>query len=228
MSKHLKIEIERLNKRILMEGEVVVEAIQKSLRALQERSAELAQEVMDGDRRIDSAEVEVEEECLKLLALYQPVAEDLRFICAVMKINNDMERMGDESANIAEHALFLAGQDPIPMPPRLNDLSEASMRMVRESLAAFVSGDVESARRICAEDDEADQYNREVIDAVWKMMSAEPQTVERATHLFSVSRHLERIADHATNIAEDVVYMVEGNIIRHRRWASPEPKVMGT
>src|SRR5262245_16825032 len=131
MSKHLEIEIERLNRGILTEGEVVVQAIQKSIRALHDRDAELAQEVIAGDRSIDSSEVEVEEECLKLLALYQPVAEHLRFICAVMKINNDMERMGDESVNMAEHALFLAGQDPITMPPRLKDLSELSMRMVR-------------------------------------------------------------------------------------------------
>lgn len=215
MSRHLEIEIQKLNKRILAIGETVVEAIQKSLKALHERSPELAEAVQQGDRRIDSAEVEVEEECLKLLALYQPVAEDLRFICAVMKINNDMERMGDEAANIAGHAQFLSERDPLPMPPRLRDLSETAMRMVRESLAAFVEGDVDAARRICAEDDIADQYNREVINTVWHMMSAEPQTVERATHLFSVSRHLERIADHATNIAEDVVYMVEGKIIRH-------------
>lgn len=221
MSRHLEIEIEKLNKRILTMGEVVVEAIQKSLRALQTRRAELAQEVIEGDRRIDSTEVEVEEECLKLLALYQPVAEDLRFICSVMKINNDMERMGDEAANIAKHAVFLSERDPIPTPLRLQDLSEVAMRMVRESLAAFVKGDAEAARRICAEDDEADQYNREVINTVWKMMSAEPETVERATRLFSVSRHLERIADHATNIAEDVVYMVEGRIIRHGAGLSP-------
>jgi phosphate transport system protein len=221
MSRHLEIEIERLNKRILTQGEAVVEAIQKALRALQERSPELAQAVLEGDHRIDSAEVEVEEECLKLLALYQPVAEDLRFIAAVMKINSDMERMGDEAANIAGHALFLSEHDPLPMHPRLKDLSEAAVRMVRESLAAFVKGDVVAARRICAEDDEADDYNREVINAVWHMMSAEPQTVERATHLFSVSRHLERIADHATNIAEDVVYMVEGRIIRHGAGLSP-------
>ena len=226
MSRHLEIEIRKLKKRILTVGEVVVEAIQTALQALGERRAELARDVIEGDRRIDRAEVEVEEECLKLLALYQPVAADLRFIAAVMKINNDMERMGDESANIAEHALFLAGQDPLPVPPRLKDLSEAAMRMVRESLAAFVKGDVAAARRICAEDDEADQYNRDVINAVWKMMQANPQTVERATHLFSVSRHLERIADHATNIAEDVVYMVEGKIIRHR--AGLPPKKAGT
>jgi len=221
MSRHLEIEIQKLKKRILAVGEVVVEAIQKALQALQERRAELAREVIEGDRRIDRAEVEVEEECLKLLALYQPVAEDLRFIAAVMKINGDMERMGDEAVNIAEHALFLASHDPIAVPKRLQDLSEVSMRMVGESLTAFVHGDGEAARRICAEDDEADEYNRQVINAVWKMMRDDPKTVERATHLFSVSRHLERIADHATNIAEDVVYMAEGKIIRHRAELPP-------
>jgi len=224
MSKHLEIEIEKLNKRLLTVGEIVVEAIQKALRALQERRAELALEVIEGDHRIDLAEVEVEEECLRLLALYQPVAEDLRFIAAVMKMNSDMERMGDEASNIAKHAHFLAGRDPVPIPPRLVDLSNVALRMVRESLAAFVSGDVDAARRICAEDDEADQYNREVISYLWKMIEKDTETVERATRLFSVSRHLERIADHATNIAEDVVYMVEGNIIRHRAGLPQERK----
>ncbi|MBI4465774.1 MAG: phosphate signaling complex protein PhoU [Acidobacteria bacterium] len=216
MPKHLEIEIKKLKKRILAIGETVVEAIQKALAALQERQAGMAEEVIQGDRRIDRAEVEVEEECLKILALHQPVAEDLRFIAAVMKINNDLERMGDEAVNIAEHAVFLASSDPLSLPPLLSDLTEASMRMVRESLAAFVNGDVQAARRICAEDDIVDQYNREVINSVWKMMEQDPKTIERATHLFSLSRHLERIADHATNIAEDVVYMVEGKIIRHR------------
>jgi phosphate transport system protein len=143
------------------------------------------------------------------------VAEDLRFITAVMKINNDLERMGDEAVNIAEHAAFLSRSAPILVPPQLSAITTAAMRMVRESLDAFVSGDVKAAKRICGEDDEVDGLNREIIQAVWKMMQNDPQTIERATHLFSVSRHLERIADHATNIAEDVVYMVEGKIIRH-------------
>lgn len=216
MSKHLQIEIERLKKRLLAIGALVTDAIQKALAALEERRAEIASQVIDGDRRIDRGEVEIEEECLKLLALYQPVAEDLRFIAAVMKINNDLERMGDEAVNIAEHAAFLAGADPIPLPPHLKDMTAAAMRMVQESLDAFVNGDVRAARLICAEDDEVDELNREIIEAVWKLMQRDPQTIERATHLFSVSRHLERIADHATNIAEDVVYMVEGKIIRHR------------
>ncbi|OFV98333.1 MAG: phosphate transport system regulatory protein PhoU [Acidobacteria bacterium RIFCSPLOWO2_12_FULL_54_10] len=216
MAKHLEVEIKRLNKRILDIGDIVVEAIHKALTGLQDRDPNLAREVLDLDRRIDRAEVEVEEECLKVLALHQPVAEDLRFIAAVMKINNDLERMGDEAVNISEHAIFLGKSDPIPVPTRLHDMAVASMRMVKESLESFVNGDNQSARRICIEDDIVDEYNREVIDEVWKMMKSNPATIERGSHLFSVSRHLERIADHATNIAEDVVYMVEGKIIRHR------------
>lgn len=224
MSKHLEIEIEKLNKQILTVGESVVEAIEKALRALQERRAELAREVIKEDHKIDRAEVEVEEECLRLLALHQPVAEDLRFIAAVMKIDNDMERIGDEASNIAGHALYLAGRDPLPIPPRLLDLWQVSLRMVRESLEAFVNGDAEAARRICAEDDEADKYDKEVISSLWRTIETDPHTVERATRLFFVSRALERIADHATNIAEDVVYMVEGKIIRHGAGAASPKK----
>ncbi|MBI3895152.1 MAG: phosphate signaling complex protein PhoU [Acidobacteria bacterium] len=221
MAKHLQLEIKKLNKKLLAIGDTVVEAIQKALAALEERREALAREVMEGDRRIDRGEVAIEEECLKLLALYQPVAEDLRFIAAVMKINNDLERMGDEAVNIAEHAVFLAQSEPILIPPRLKDMTISAMRMVQESLAAFVNSDSQVARRICGEDDEVDQYNREVINIVWKMMEKDPKTIEQATHLFSISRHLERIADHATNIAEDVVYMVEGKIIRHRAELPP-------
>jgi phosphate transport system protein len=215
MSKHLQIEIERLKKRLLAVGASVVEAIQKALLSLEARRGEIAKEVIAGDEQVDHDEVELEEECLKLLALYQPVAEDLRFITAVMKINNDLERMGDEAVNIAEHAAFLSRNEPVPVPSQMSEITRAAMRMVRESLDAFVASDVQEALRICAEDDEVDRLNREIIQAVWKMMQKDPQTIERATHLFSVSRHLERIADHATNIAEDVVYMVEGKIIRH-------------
>ena len=215
MAKHLHIEIERLKRRVLGVGATVVEAIQKALLSLEARRGEIAKEVIAGDEKVDHDEVELEEECLKLLALYQPVAEDLRFITAVMKINNDLERMGDEAVNIAEHAAFLSRNEPVPVPPQMSEITRAAMRMVRESLDAFVASDVQEALRICAEDDEVDRLNREIIQAVWKMMQKDPQTIERATHLFSVSRHLERIADHATNIAEDVVYMVEGRIIRH-------------
>jgi phosphate transport system protein len=223
MSKHLHNEIENLKRRLLTIGAGVIDAIQKALFSLEERRADVAAQVMEGDKKIDAAEVELEEECLKLLALYQPVAEDLRFIAAVMKINSDLERMGDEAVNIAEHASFLAHKLPLPVPLQLSAITSGALKMVWESLDAFVEGDAEAARRICGEDDEVDRLNQEIIDALWKMMREDPDLVERATHLFSVSRHLERIADHATNIAEDVVYMVEGKIIRHNfsEYAAP-------
>ncbi len=225
MSKHLCHDMEKLRRHLLTMGVMVEEAVQKSIAGLHQRRPEISREVIDGDDRIDRMEVEVEEECLKMLALHQPVAEDLRFIAAVMKINNDLERMGDLAVNIGERAAFLATQPPITVPPELRAMADASMRMVRESLDAFVKRDTSAARKICQEDDEVDQSNREIVVILRRKMQSDPDSIERALHLFSVSRYLERIADHATNIAEDVVYMVEGEIIRHGAWepsARPE------
>ncbi|MFO0982741.1 MAG: phosphate signaling complex protein PhoU [Planctomycetota bacterium] len=216
MSKHMCRDIGRLKKDLLTMGAMVEESIEKAIAALREQSQELAREVIDGDDRIDRREVEVEEECLKLLALHQPVADDLRFVTAVLKINNDLERMGDLAVNMAERALFLASVPPIPVPPQLKPMMEAVTRMVHASLDAFVNENAEQARRVCAADDEVDQLNRDMIGVIRAMMLADPATIERGLHLFSLPRQLERIADHATNIAEDVVYMVEGEIIRHR------------
>lgn len=215
MAHHLQIEIARLKRRLLTIGETVAMTVQKAVTAILERRAGLAEEVILGDNRINLGEVEIEEECLKLLALYQPVAADLRFIAAVMRINNDLERMGDEAVNIAEHAQTLAQSEPLVYPPQIEQMTAATMRMLLGSLDSFIKADPYAARDICAADDEVDDYNRRVIEQVWQMMKQDSSTIERATHLFSVSRHLERIADHATNIAEDVVYMVEGVIIRH-------------
>jgi phosphate transport system protein len=219
MSKHFHREMEGLRERVLTMGAMVEEAIGKSVAALKERRREMATEVVDGDAKIDRIEVEIEEECLKILALHQPVAEDLRIVAAVMKIDNDLERMGDLAVNVAERASFLAEKPPIAIPEQLEEMSVAAMRMVRESLDAFVKRDTEAARRICQDDDEVDQFNREIAGMLCELMQRDPDSIERALHLFSVSRYLERIADHATNIAEDVVYMVEGEIIRHGRWS---------
>jgi phosphate transport system protein len=216
MSMHLQRDLERLKKDILTMGAMVEEAVRKSITALLERRPEVSKEILDGDSRIDRWEVDVEEQCLKMLALHQPVAEDLRFIAAVIKMNNDLERMGDLAVNIAERAAHLAGENPIPIPDMLRSMTEASMRMVRSSLDAFVNRDPARARAICAQDDEVDEYNREIIAELQRMMEADPRTIRGNMHLFSATRHLERIADHATNIAEDVVYLVEGEIIRHK------------
>lgn len=216
MSKHLQRDLEGLKKAILTMGAMVEESIRKAVSALQGRSAAAAEDVIRGDDRIDEAEVTIEEECLHLLALHQPVAEDLRFIAAVLKINSDLERMGDLAVNIAERAKALATAEPFDTPPQLRAMADGAMRMVRESLDAFVRQDEEGARRILAEDREVDQLNREILGDLQARMEREPATVRRATHLFSASKYLERIADHATNIAEDVVYLIQGEIIRHR------------
>lgn len=232
MSKHLERDMENLKKDVLAMGGMVEEAVRRAIVALHERRGEVAADVIQGDDRIDQWEVHVEEECLKILALHRPVAADLRFIAAVLKINNDLERMGDLAVNIAERAAFLASAPPVRMAHQLKIMTDVAMRMVRESLDAFVQRDAQAARRICLEDQEVDRCHREIIMDLRHMMMSNPDTIERATHLFSVSQHLERIADHATNIAEDVVYMVDGEIIRHRRDASAPPeasrKVRGT
>ncbi|MFQ5744117.1 MAG: phosphate signaling complex protein PhoU [Acidobacteriota bacterium] len=204
-----------MKKNILSFGAIVEQAIQKSIAALRERRSELASEVIEGDRLIDAREVEIEEACLKLLALHQPVADDLRFVAAVLKTNNELERIADYAVNLAERAAFLAPLPPLPVPVQLDEMTEATLGMLRESLDAFVRRDPAAARKVCVTDDEVDRLNVDLIAKLRRMMEADPQTIERALHLFSASRYLERIADLATNIAEDVVYMVNGEIIRH-------------
>jgi phosphate transport system protein len=216
MTKHLRTDLTRLEKLLLNEGGCVEEAMRKAIYALQQRRADLARLVIDGDAEVDRREVEIEEECLKVLALHQPVATDLRFITACLKINNDLERVGDIAVNIAERALFLAGCPPIRIPRDLITMMEGATRMLREALDAFVNEDAAAARRICVEDDDVDNCHRAVFHGMLLVMQEHPDEIERAMQLVSVSRNLERLADHATNIAEDVIYMVEGEIIRHR------------
>jgi phosphate transport system protein len=216
MTKHLRTDLERLEKHLLLVGGLVEEAARKAIAALLERRRELAEEVIRGDDEVDRREVEIEEDCLKVLALHQPVATDLRFITACLKINNDLERVGDLAVNIAERAASLASSPPIQTPRELRPMMEAAMRMLRGSLDAFVREDPAVARATCHQDDEVDRYNRLIIAEVVSSMQREPATIDRAVQFVSISRNLERIADHATNIAEDVVYMVEGDIVRHR------------
>jgi phosphate transport system protein len=161
-------------------------------------------------------EVDVEEECLKILALHQPVAIDLRFIVTALKINNDLERIGDLAVNIAERSEFLAGQEPISVPFDFEAMAEKTQWMVTESLDSLVDMDCKRAYQVCAADDEVDALNRKMYKQVEASIIAHPRWTRCLFHLLSVSRHLERIADHATNIAEDVIYMVEGKIVRHK------------
>ena len=222
MPKHLERDLERLRKQILEVGSLVEEAIDRAIRALMERRAEIARDVIDGDCAIDAREVEVEEHCLKILALHQPVAVDLRFIVAVMKVNNDLERMGDLAANIAERAAYISTQDAIRLPVGLSEMAKTARTMVRQSLDALVNMDVELARGVLRRDDEVDAANREMFDTLQRVMHDDPSTIERAVQALSASRNLERIADHATNIAEDVIFMIEGEVIRHGRQQPPK------
>jgi phosphate transport system protein len=223
MSKHLHRDLDILQRDILTLAAGVEESIYKAIRALQERDAELAQQVIMGDNLIDQQETHVEEECLKLLALHQPVAVDLRRIATVLKINTDLERMADIASDIAERAAALARMKEVPLPSNLQRMTDLTTSMVRQSLDAFVHLDTRLARRVIRLDDEVDRLNRENIDYLIGVMRQSPDNVEPGLSLFSATRHLERIADHATNIAEDVVYLVEGEIVRHRPEAFEEP-----
>jgi phosphate transport system protein len=216
MSKHLQRDMDDLQHDLFALAASVEEAIHKAIRALQERDAGLARQVIDGDNQIDQEENHVEEECLKVLALHQPVAVDLRRIAAAMKINTDLERMADLAEDIAERALRLTQLPHIAVPEKLQHMTDLTTSMVRQSLDAFVNLDTRQARRVCRLDDEVDRYNEAIIDELLEVMRAAPDMVEPGLSLFSATRHLERIADHATNIAEDVVYLVEGEIVRHR------------
>jgi phosphate transport system protein len=219
MSKHLERDLDNLQHDLLALAASVEAAIHKAIRALQGREVGQAEQVIAGDTQIDEEENHVEEECLKILALHQPVAVDLRRIAAALKINTDLERMADLAEDIAERALHLAQMPPISVPRKLQRMTDLTTTMVRQSLDAFVNLDSNQARRVCRLDDEVDRYNNEIIGQLIDTMRESPDQVEPGLSLFSATRHLERIADHATNIAEDVVYLVEGTIIRHRAGA---------
>lgn len=216
MKRHLQAEIEKLKKKILYIGAMVEESVQRAVKAIERRDAKLATKVIEADIEIDHLEVDVEEDCLKILALEQPVAIDLRFIVAVLKLNSDLERIGDLAVNIAEHAAFLATQEKINIPFDFPRMSEKAQNMLKRSLDALVNMDVSLARRVCAADDEVDNINRAMYRQVQDSIRSHPKHLDCLIHLLEVSRNLERIADHATNIAEDVIYMIEGEIVRHK------------
>jgi phosphate transport system protein len=216
MSKHLQRDLEQLNSELLSISSMVEEMIDKATQALSERKFALADQVVASDSFVDQHEVHVEEECLKMLALHQPVAVDLRRIATVMKVNNDLERIADLAVSIAQRAKALDEFPTFPIPERLPRMVVLATQMVRGAMDAFVNMDSSAARRIMAMDSSVDQYNCDLIEGLQALMKKQPELVAAALHCFSAVRHIERIADHATNIAEDVVYLVEGDIVRHR------------
>ena len=215
MSIHLQKDLEHLDKELLILSSMVEDATNRAMLALVDRRLDLARQVMREDDRINHREVLIEEECLKMLALHQPVAADLRFIVAVLKVNNDLERVGDLAVNIAERAAYLATQEPLQVSLDFPKMAEGVRDMVRKSLDALSNMNPRLARHVLSMDDEIDEANRKMFDILQELMHRDPSTIERAVHLLSASRYLERIADLATNIAQDVVYMSEGRLIRH-------------
>ena len=216
MSRHLQQDLEEAYQSLLALSGQVEEMIHLSVKALVERDIKTAIQVIGMDQQIDRREVRIEEECLKMLALHQPVAADLRRLTTMMKVNNDLERMADLACNIAERASQLATQTDFPIPSRIPRMAEQTIEMVRGGLKAFINLDIELAFGVIQKDDLVDAANVEVIAELTALMREHSQWVDAGLHCFSASRHLERIADHATNVAEDVIYMVNGVIVRHR------------
>ncbi|MFO7899341.1 MAG: phosphate signaling complex protein PhoU [Planctomycetota bacterium] len=226
MARVLQKEIGKLKRLILALGALVEENLHNAVRAITDRDDKLAQTVIERDAEIDQMEIDVEEEGLKILALHQPVAIDLRFIVSVLKINNDLERIGDLAGNIAERAVALASSDPVELPFDVQDMCEQVKLMLKKSLDALVNFDSDLARDVIGSDDQVDDLNRDVYDEVLSEMLRTPVRCPTLINFFTVSRGLERIADHATNIAQDVIYMLEGDIIRHKT-AVPAPGAEG-
>lgn len=216
MSIHLIRDLDHLHRMILTMCAKVEEMIHSAVEALHQPNYDRAKQIMAADDEVDRMDVQVEEECLKLLALHQPVAIDLRRITTVLKIGGELERVADLGVSIAERACGIASCGEITVPDNLKDMSRQALDMLHRSIDAYVHLDVRTARDVCAQDESIDELNRQIIEELTRLMQTQPNQVEAALHLFSASRQIERIADHATNIAEDVVYLVQGEIIRHR------------
>jgi len=216
MTTHLHNEIEKLKKRVLYMGAEVEECVRKAVDSLVTRNERTAQEVIEHDESLDQIEVEIEEECLKILALHQPVAIDLRYVIAILKMNNDLERIGDLAVDISERAVYLSTHEKIDLPLDFRGMADLTQLMLKRSLDALVNSDVALARQVRASDDGVDEINAHMFGLIQDYIGKHPEHVAQAIHLLSASRHLERIADQTTNIAEDVIYMVEGEIVRHQ------------
>jgi phosphate transport system protein len=216
MTKHFHRDMENLHRDLLALSAIVEEMIESATRALEEGDAKLARQTIEMDEQVDDREVQIEETCLKMLALHQPVAVDLRRIATMLKANGDLERIADLAVNVAERAIALSHHPEFAIPAQLKEMVDRANEMVRGALDAFVNLDAVAAAKVCKSDDVVDRLNDEVIEDLHRQMKANPATISPALHCFSATRHIERIADHATNIAEDVIYLVQGDIVRHR------------
>jgi phosphate transport system protein len=215
MERHLDVELNDLKNKLLLMGGSVESQLQDVLQALTERDSNLAIRVVENDLRINRLDLEIDEVCLRLLALYHPRAGDLRYITTAMKISTELERMSDMTENIAERAIELNEEPQLKPYIDIPRMAEWASQMVKECLDAFVNCDVELARKVCRDDPFVDDLMEQLFRELVSFMLEDPSTITRATRLTFIGKYYERIADHATNIAELVVYMVEGKIIRH-------------
>ncbi|MDC0935401.1 phosphate signaling complex protein PhoU [Pirellulales bacterium] len=223
MGRHLQFDLADLEVLLSNQAVKVEEMVLASYRGLSERSLDVAAEVLASEAQINLSEVNIEEHCLEVLALQQPVAIDLRRVAAILKINAELERIADLAVNVAERTTSLNDYPQVEIPEPLEQMLERALEMLRDAHAAFLRVDADLARSVCARDDEVDAINREVIGRLTKKMAGEPDQVAGLLHVFSVTRIIERIGDHATNIAEDVVYLAEGEITRHQYKSSARP-----
>lgn len=215
MERRLDQDLNRIRQSLLRMAGTVEEMVARATQALLDRNADLWREVVARDREVDQMEIDIDEVCHSVLSRMQPAASDLRFLVAVMKINSDLERIGDSAVNIAHSVEALLTQPPLDTQVDLALLSDRVQKMVRDSLNAFVRKDARLASAVLAGDDEVDALYREIFRELLTAMIETPTTVTRALHLLLIARNFERIADHATNVAEDVIYFVEGKDVRH-------------
>lgn len=215
MERHFSEELKTLKQRLFQMGLLVEGALEKSFEALTGRSEDRVKEVFENESRINQLEIEIDEKGHTLLALVQPMARDLRLITMILKINTDLERMGDHAVNIAEKSQYLIGQPPLPLDFPLEDMAEAVQKMVRDALDCFMNENVDLARKVLESDDRIDDYNDKLYLDMAALMEKDPQAVRRALNILMIGRNLERIADLANNIAEDTIYLKHGKEVRH-------------
>ncbi len=215
MQRHFHEELELVKEKTLKQGSLVETMVERAVSSLVDRDSRLAEEVIASDQKVDALDVEIEEDCLRLLALHQPAARDLRFITTAMKITTDLERMADQAVNIGQRAIELNEEPQLKPYIDIPIMSQLSQKMMRDALDAFVRRDADLARQVIPADNKVDALKNQIFRELLTFMMEDPRTIPRAIRLILVSRHLERIADHATNIAEMVVFLVEGKSIRH-------------
>ena len=215
MTVHMQLDLSELHRELLAMCTRVEDMIHRAVDQLSEPDFEVTRQLIQEDNDVDQWDVKIEDHCLKVLALYQPVAIDLRRITTVMKVAGELERVADLAVNISERACGLLNSPQVPVPDQLKEMAKVAIGMLHRSIDSYVDLNSELAREVCLEDDQVDEMNEKLIRLLIDQMHKNPNNIDAFLHLFSAVRTVERVADHATNIAEDIVYLVEGKIIRH-------------